>query len=256
MFIQDILKFRDLIFLMTQKELKIKYKNSVLGILWSMLNPLLMLTIYTIAFKFILKVEVENFSLYMFCGLLLWIFLQNSVNQSMLSIINNHHLLTKVYFPKLILPLVVVNSNFINFLFNSIILFLAVLFFKAPITLSYLWLPFLIILLYFFVLGFSLLLTTLNTRFQDTAYLVEVLFSALFYLTPIIYPLSMVPERFKWIIMLNPFTSIVECFRAILIEGKGPNLITLFIFILFTLILTILGITIFKKYEKYFVDEL
>lgn len=253
---QSVFKFRDLILLMTKKELKIKYKNSILGILWSMLNPLLMLVIYTIAFKYILKVEVENFSLYMFCGLLLWIFFQNSVTQSMASIINNRHLLTKVYFPRLILPLVVVNSNFINLVLNSIILFMAIIFFNVSITWSYLLIPFLVILLYLFVLGFSLILTTLNTRFQDTAHLVEVIFSALFYLTPIIYPLSIVPEHLKLYIMLNPFTSIVECFRSIIIEGKAPDTALFITFIVFSTIILVVGISVFKKYEKYFIDEL
>jgi lipopolysaccharide transport system permease protein len=255
-FFKDIFLYKDLLYYLTSKELKLKYKYSVLGIVWSLVNPLMMIVIYTIAFKLILRIDIENYSILVFTGLLPWIFFQTTVSQSASSIIGNSSLIGKVYFPRSILPLSLVISNYINFLFTLIVLFAAILFFKIKLTWSLMLLPVFLLLLLIFVLGIALLISSTTTKFRDIAYLTEIFFTAWFYLTPIIYPFSMVPDNLKLLIFFNPFTSVVESFRMILLEGKVPDLLTLSLFGSFSILFFLIGVFIFKSREKFFVDEI
>jgi lipopolysaccharide transport system permease protein len=254
--LSEILGYKDLLYNLTLKELKLKYKSSILGIIWSLLNPLMMIVIYTIAFKMILRIPIENYSVVVFTGLLPWLFFQNSVNQSSSSLVSNSSLISKVYFPRSILPFSIIFSNFINFLLTLLVLFGVVIYFNIELTIYLLILPFLLVLLLLFVAGVSLLITALNSKYRDTAYLMEVVFTGWFYLTPIIYPLSIVPDNLRPLILSNPFTSMIECFRAIIIDGELPNMLYLSIFVVFSTFCFILGMLVFRRREKYFVDEI
>jgi ABC-type polysaccharide/polyol phosphate export permease len=254
--LSEILGYKDLLYNLTLKELKLKYKNSILGIIWSLLNPLMMIIIYTIAFKMILRIPIENYSVVVFTGLLPWLFFQNSVNQSSSSLVSNSSLISKVYFPRSILPFSIILSNFINFLLTLLILFSVVIYFNIQLTVYLLLLPFLLFFLLLFVAGVSLLITALNSKYRDTAYLMEVVFTGWFYLTPIIYPLSIVPDNLRPLILSNPVTSMIECFRAIIIDGEFPNILYISIFVVFSTFCFVLGMLVFRRREKYFVDEI
>lgn len=255
-YIKDIINYKDLLKNLTQNELKLKYKNSVLGLVWSYIYPIMMIVIYTFAFKIILRMTIENFALFVFIGLIPWNFVQSSISQSTNSIINNQSLVKKIYFPRAIIPISIVNSNFLTLLISHLILFGAMYFFSVPIRPSIVLLPILWLILYFVVTGISLLLSSITVKYRDISHIVDVIFMAWFYLTPVIYSLSMVPDPFNTIIQLNPITNLIELFRTVLLEGQFPEMQKIFKTLSYSILLFLIGIFVFYKREKYFGEEL
>lgn len=255
-YLKNIIFYKDLLGNLTSNEMKLKYKNSILGILWSYIYPLMMIVIYNFAFKIILRMTIDNFALFVFIGLIPWNFVQASISQSTNSIINNQNLVKKIYFPRAIIPLSVINANFITMIISHIILFGAMFVYHVDFTASLLVLPILWIILYLVVAGISLVLSSITVKYRDVSHIVDVVFMAWFYLTPVIYSLSMVPEPFNKIIQLNPITNLIELFREVLLEGKFPDLINILFTFSYAVVLFAVGLFIFYKREKNFGEEL
>jgi ABC-2 type transport system permease protein len=248
--IKEITVYKELLFNLTSKELKLKYKNSALGFFWSFLNPLLMLTVYTFAFKFIMKVQIENYSLVLLAGLLPWNFFNASVQGSTMSLVNNSHLIKKVYFPREIIPLSLIMSNFVNFLMTLIVLFAAMMLFGVPLGINILMLPVVLILLVMFTTGLSLMLSALNVYYRDISHFTEILFMAWIYLTPVIYSFSMIPEKYRIFLMLNPMTLVVELIRDTTIRNVFPDLKFLMALLVVSSITLAVGQSVFTKLER------
>ena len=248
--IKEITVYKELLFNLTSKELKLKYKNSALGFFWSFLNPLLMLTVYTFAFKFIMKVQIENYSLVLLAGLLPWNFFSASVQGSTMSLVNNSHLIKKVYFPREIIPLSLIMSNFVNFLMTMIVLFAAMMLFGVPLGINILMLPVVLILLVMFTTGLSLMLSVLNVYYRDISHFTEILFMAWIYLTPVIYSFSMIPEKYRVFLMLNPMTLAVELIRDTTIRNVFPDLKFLLALLIVASITLSVGQSVFTKLER------
>jgi len=248
--IKEITVYKELLFNLTSKELKLKYKNSALGFFWSFLNPLLMLTVYTFAFKFIMRIEIENYSLVLLAGLLPWNFFNASVQGSTMSLVNNSHLIKKVYFPREIIPLSLIMSNFVNFLMTMIVLFVAMMLFGVPLGINILMLPVVLMLLVMFTTGLSLMLSALNVYYRDVSHFVEILFMAWIYLTPVIYSFSMIPEKYRIFLMLNPMTLVVELIRDTTIRNVFPDLKFLLALLVVSSITLVVGQSVFTKLER------
>ncbi|MBP1919674.1 ABC transporter permease [Youngiibacter multivorans] len=248
--IKEITVYKELLFNLTSKELKLKYKNSALGFFWSFLNPLLMLTVYTFAFKFIMKVQIENYSLVLLAGLLPWNFFNASVQGSTMSLVSNSQLIKKVYFPREIIPLSLIMSNFVNFLMTMIVLFAAMMLFGVPLGINILMLPVVLILLVMFTTGLSLMLSVLNVYYRDISHFVEILFMAWIYLTPVIYSFSMIPEKYRVFLMLNPMTLVVELIRDTTIRNVFPDLKFLVALLVVASITLAVGQRVFTKLER------
>lgn len=254
--IKELFGYKELINNLTMKELKLKYRNSTLGFVWSFLNPLLMLVVYTFAFKLILKVKIANFTVFLLAGLLPWIFFQGAVQMSTNSIVANSNLIKKVYFPREIIPLSIILSNFVNFLITLVVLFASVVIFKVKIGISIIMLPVSLLLLLLLVIGIALILSSLNVLFRDVSHLVEVAFMAWFYLTPIVYSLDMIPEKYRIFLLLNPMTLVVECIRASMVYNTMPKLIYILALTIIDILLIIIGYKVFMKLEKRFAEEI
>ncbi|ETA80684.1 ABC transporter permease [Youngiibacter fragilis] len=248
--IKEITVYKELLYNLTSKELKLKYKNSALGFFWSFLNPLLMLTVYTFAFKFIMRIEIENYSLVLLAGLLPWNFFNASVQGSTMSLVNNSHLIKKVYFPREIIPLSLIMSNFVNFLMTMIVLFVAMMLFGVPLGINIFMLPVVLILLVMFTTGLSLMLSSLNVYYRDISHFVEILFMAWIYLTPVIYSFSMIPEKYRIFLMLNPMTLVVELIRDTTIRNVFPDLKFLLALLVVSSITLAVGQRVFTKLER------
>lgn len=248
--IKEISIYKELLFNLTSKELKLKYKNSALGFFWSFLNPLLMLTVYTFAFKFIMRIEIENYSLVLLAGLLPWNFFNASVQGSTMSLVNNSHLIKKVYFPREIIPLSLIMSNFVNFLMTLIVLFVAMLIFGVPLGINILMLPVVLVLLVMFTTGLSLMLSALNVYYRDISHFTEILFMAWIYLTPVIYSFSMIPEKYRIFLMLNPMTLVVELIRDTTIRNVFPDVKFLLALFVVASIVLAFGQRVFTKLER------
>lgn len=254
--LREIFKFKNLIYNLVSRDLKVKYKGSILGFFWSLLNPLAMLIVYTVAFKYIIRIRVENFPLFFLCGFLPWTFLSLSLSMAVSSIKDNANLVKKVYFPREILPLSIVLSNLVQFLLTFIILIPALLLFKIKLGLPLLYLPLIIIFHLAFILGLSLLLSALNVFFSDIRHLLEIFLQIWFWLTPIIYPVSFVPERFQTLYRLNPAVLFVESYRNSLLYNKGLHFADVGTLFLIGAVFLLFGFLVFSGYTKRFAEEI
>jgi ABC-2 type transport system permease protein len=254
--LKEIYKFKNLVYNLVSRDLKVKYKGSILGYFWSLLNPLIMLIVYTIAFKYIIRIRVENFPLFFLCGFLPWIFLSLSLSMAVSSIKDNANLVKKVYFPREILPLSVVLSNLVQFLLTFIILIPALLLFKIKLGLPLLFLPLIILFQLAFTLGLSFILSSLNVFFSDVRHLLEIFLQIWFWLTPIIYPVSFVPERFQGLYRMNPAVLFVESYRNALLYNKGLTLPDLGFLLAIGLVFLVIGHLVFLGYNRRFAEEI
>jgi lipopolysaccharide transport system permease protein len=252
---QECYKYRSLIKTLVLKDLKLKYRGSVLGVVWSLLRPLLMIGVYTIAFKFVVRIQMENYIFFLFIGLLPWNFFQGAVMASTGSISDNGNLIKKVLFPRATLPISTVLFNLAQFLL-AVAVFLPLFLFFSNVALNWgvlLFFP-LVTLHLFFTIGLALILSALTSSFRDIIHLTEVGLLLLFWLTPVIYPITMVPARFQFLMKLNPLAAFSIAYQDILFWGRVPELLVLSSIIGWTLAFFILGHLIFKWYDPYFAE--
>ena len=254
--INGIWEFKYLIYNLVLRDLKIKYKGSTLGFLWSLLNPLLMIVVYTVAFNYVIKIKVENFPIFLFSALLPWNFLSTTLAMGVTSITENSNLVKKVYFPREVLPLSIVLVNLFHFFLTFAVLIPALLFFKIQPGFSFLFLVVIIFFQTLFVLGLTLLVSALNVYYRDVKHFLEVLLNLWFWVTPIIWPVTLLPEKYQNYVYLNPFTPFVEAYRDIILHGKFPQHLTLLMVVVIGILTFFLGTFIFHKKQRRFAEEI
>jgi len=254
--LKEIYRFRFLVYSLVSRDLKVKYKGSILGFFWSLLNPLVMLIVYTVAFKYIIKVRVENFPVFFLCAFLPWSFLSSSLSMAVGSIKDNGNLVKKVYFPREALPLSIVLSNLVQFLLTFLILIPALLIFRIDLGLSLLLLPIIIIFQTAFNLGLSFFFSAFNVFFSDVKHLLEIFLQIWFWLTPIIYPISFVPERYQSLYKLNPAVLFVESYRNLLLNNTGISLSRCVVLFFIGVLSFLIGLMFFNHYNKRFAEEI
>jgi ABC-type polysaccharide/polyol phosphate export permease len=220
---REMLQYRTLLRALVSRELKVRYKRSVLGVAWTMLNPLLMMAVFTVVFAHFLRFEIRQFPIYFLSAFLLWNFVSQTTSWSTGCLVGNASLITKVYVPKGIFVLAPVVSGLVNLLLSLIPLALIMIVLGHPFTPSIAFLPVSILLAAVFSLGLSLLLAPLCLMFADIVPLYQVVLTAWMYLTPIFYPVSIVPERYRVLVEANPMTYFVEAFRAPIYAGTLPD---------------------------------
>ncbi len=260
--IKTLFSYRELLFCLTRKELKVKYRGSALGFLWSLLNPILTMLVYSFVFSIVLRGGIKEFAIFLICALLPFNFLSNSVNYGASSIIANSNLVNKIYFPREIIPLSVVLANLFNFFLELVALFIVLGIMGYKFYLYLYLLPVVIFIQFFLVVGMTLLVSALNVFFRDLQHLITIIMMVWFFGTPIIYPLSMVPEKFQFIIKINPMTIYAAYYRNIFYyvkypeEGGFPSVQETLIALGITLIIFFIGYFVFKKLEYRFAEEI
>ena len=245
----EITKYRELLRNLVVRDIKVRYKRSILGFLWVMLNPLLMMLILNMVFSGLFKVSTQNYTAYLLSGIILWSFFAQSTSTAINSFIGNSNLIRKIYLPRAIFPLSVVISAMINLVFSFVPLF--IIFFITGTSLSphiYL-LPPVLIMIAMFSFGISLILSTLTVFFHDTKYIYEVLLLAWMYMTPIFYPESIIPEKFSVIFQINPMYYFLTIFRAALYMDILSIPEKLFYGFLFSLTALITGWFFYNRYK-------
>ena len=267
----ELWSYRGLIRNLVVRDLKVRYRNSALGVLWSLGNPLLMMLVFTMVFTVMTPYSggVKKFPVFFLCALLPWNFFSSSVIGAIRSIVDNAPLVSKVYFPREILPVSLVLANLVNFLIALVVLFAFILYFQIPLTKWVLLLPVVIMVQVIFTIGFALIMATANVFYRDTQVIMEVVMLAWFFLTPIFYPVQILPRNYelwgmtfdvwRWVNILNPMASIIATYRIILYGvgdgGASPE----FYFFVRTLLtsLGVLGIgsLIFYHYSRTFGEE-
>lgn len=250
----------DLIFSFAKRDLLVRYKGSALGIAWAVLTPVVMIAIFTFIFAGIFGARFGagdshwDYALYLFCGLLPWTMFQETVTQSSNTIVANANLVKRVVFPLETLPAAQAFAALGNQLFATIALLIATLVIRQNLQLTALWLPVLLIPQLLLTLGAAWLIASLGVFMRDIAQGITLLLMAWMYLTPIIYPESIVPERFRWFIGINPFTSLVRSYRRIFLDGFAPDWRGLLYFTVVALVVFVFGYWWFARTRKNFAD--
>ena len=243
-----LLQYRDLIWALVLRDLKVRYRRSAIGFVWTMLQPLLMMLVLQLVFSAIFKFEdIQNYPVYALAGILFWNFFSQSILASMNSLRGNANLLKKVPVPHAVFPVATVLSGLVNMAFALVPLFGLLLVTRQPLTPALLFLPAAILLAAVFTLGAGLLLSPLAVFFHDVTELAGVALNLLMYLTPIFYPMSIVPEHIRWIVRFNPTRSILEVFRDPIYYGKIPPLSHLAVALVVTVAMLAIGVAAFRR---------
>ena len=246
-------KYKPLIKELVSRDLKVKYRRSVLGYVWSILNPLLMMLLQSLIFSFMFKSDIPNYPLYLICGNALFTFFSESTNMGLTSIISNAALIKKVYIPKFIFPLSRVVSSFVTMVFSFAAILLVMLFTRSPLhwTVVLFWVP--LVFLFFFACGMAMLLSALTVYFRDMQHLYSILIMGWMYATPLFYPITQLPPVMQSVMKLNPLYHFVNMFRNLMMYGNIPGPNTWIACAASALVAMVLGLAVFRKLQRNFI---
>lgn len=254
--ISEVVRYRELIRNLIARDLKVRYRNSALGFIWCLGNPLLMMTVFTVVFTILMPNGIEKYPVFILCALLPWNFFSTALMDSVNSIVGNAHLIKKVYFPREILPLSVVLSNLVNFLLALIVLFAMLFVFRVSLTPWALLLPAVIFIQVLFTTGLAFILSTLNVFYRDTGIIMEAVMLAWFFLTPVFYRIEdLVPQYARLMYWVNPMASLISSYRIILYHGASPAFDFLIRTLITALTFLVLGYLFFAHYSRVFGEE-
>ena len=255
--LKELYAYRQMIFSLVKKDLRGRYKGSVLGFLWTFINPLFQLIVYTIVFSKILRNDVPRYYLYLFVALIPWIFFSSSITVGAASIVSQKDLVKKIYFPRMVIPISYVTSCFVNMLLCFIVIFAVIIVSGAGMNFAaILTLPIIMVVEYIFSLGMAMITSALTVYFRDLEHIMGIISMAWMYLTPIIYSKSIVPPKYLKLYNLNPMTPIIDCYRTVLYDKQVPDLSTLLWAAGLGVFFLIFGAVIFNKLQKHFAEEL
>lgn len=235
------------------KDFKLKYRRSVLGVLWSVLNPLLMMAVMSVVFSYVFRFEIEHFPVYLILGITVFNLMSDSTSQAMTSILDSASLIKKVRIQKIIFPVEKVLFQLVNFVFALVAVAAVVLFFQIPITWNIVLVPFLIACVLLFSLGLGMLLSALAVFFRDVCHLWSVVITAWSYATPLFYPVSILPEWAMPIMSWNPMYQFVNFFREIVLWGVTPGLNEFAMCAGMAFVTLVVGFVVFRKLERNFI---
>ena len=244
--IKDLYEYRQMIFSLVRKDLRGRYKGSVLGFFWTFLNPLLQLVVYTAVFSYVLRVNIDKYYLYLFVGLIPWMFFSSSMTGGAASILAQKDLIKKIYFPREVIPISYVTSCFVNMLLTFLVIFAVVLISGVGLNpLALLCLPIVMVVEYIMALGIAMLTSAVTVYFRDLEHILGIVSMAWMYMTPIMYTKDMVPDKLLPLFNINPMTHVIECYRSILYEAAIPNLNTLISATVLGILFLLLGHVVF-----------
>ncbi len=253
---KNLYKYRELLKTNVKKEIRGKYKNSFLGVIWSFLNPLLQIIVYAVVFQVILKNPKENYAIFLCCGLIPWTFFSSAITRSAFTMIENGNIIKKVYFPREILPISIVTSETVNFMISTIIILGFVVFGGIGISKYIIFYPLVLLAQYVLLIGIALIVSSISVYVRDLQHLIGVAMQLLFYATPIVYSAETIPENFKWILNINPMTYIINGYRDIFYNQQMLDIVPLLILIAISAVICIIGYIIFNKLQKGFAEQL
>jgi homopolymeric O-antigen transport system permease protein len=264
--LQNLWKYRVLIQSLVTRELKARYRGSLLGFFWSFFNPLLLLTVYTIVFNYILpnrSLETQPYALFLFSGLLPWTWFSSALLESSNVIISGGTLIKKIIFPAEVLPFVSVLANMVHFLLGTPILFIFLILFKVPINWNLLFFPVIVFIQLILTLGFALWISSLSVHFRDLRDILANLITLWFFCTPVIYPFQFSPAQesqwvsklFRWVIKLNPVSYVMDSYHQAVFYAKTPDMRHLGFVVVVSIVLFLSGYFVFDRLRDTYVEE-
>ncbi len=241
---------------LTKREIKSRYKQSILGYAWVILNPFFQMVVMAFVFSHLVRIPNLSvpYSIFLYTGLLPWTLFSNSIAGSMNSLVNNASLITKIYFPREILIVSTIYAKIFDFLLACSVFVLIYLYYRIPITMNVLWVIPIFMIQQLFTYGLSLLFAAFNLFYRDIQYIVGLMLMLWMYLTPVIYSTEIFPERYRFIFQLNPMAVLINAYRQTILGGGPPNYTSLGIALLSSILLVIIGFSLFKKLEGVFAD--
>ncbi len=252
---RDLWQYRDLLYILTLRDVKVRYKQTILGILWAVIQPLFMMIIFTLFFGRLAGIPSDGipYPLFAYAGLLPWTFFSNAVNSSGNSLVGNSSLITKVYFPRMIIPIAAVGSGLIDFLISFGLLVLLMLYYGTGFSANIIMLPILVLLTAFLAIGVGMWMSALNVKYRDIRYALPFLIQLWMFATPIIYPSSLIPDKWRWLFIINPLTGLIEGYRSAIFGTPFDFVgIGVSIFIIFAAL--IYSAYTFRQMERSFAD--
>ena len=255
--IKEIYAYREMIFSMVQKDLRGRYKGSFLGFLWTFINPLLQLLVYNLVFSIILRSGVDKYYLFLFVALIPWIFFSSAITGGSVSVIAQKDLVKKIYFPTEVIPISYVTSCFVNMLLGFVVVIGVVIYSGVHISpLALLCLPVVMIVEYFLALGIAMITSAVTVYFRDLEHILTIIAMAWMYITPVVYDIEICPTEYRWIMHINPMTSVIIAFRDILYYGRVPEMMTLLEAVVLGVVFLLIGCLVFRKLKRRFAEEL
>lgn len=261
MIFKELYDYREMIFTLVRKDLRGRYKGSVLGFLWTFLNPLLQLVVYTLVFSVIMRAGYDQYYLFLFVALVPWMFFASSVQDGSSCVLRESNLVKKIYFPREVLPLATVTTGFVNMLLTFIVVFAVLIVSGRGINpVALLCLPVVMIVEYLLALGFALIVSACAVYVRDLQYILGIVVMALQYMTPVLYDTSLVENAnvgkfIKTVFFLNPMTPIITIYRDILYYKQVPDLSTLLSAVGIGVVLIVVGEIVFRKLQRGFAEE-
>lgn len=253
---KELWRYRELIYFLTWRDIKVRYKQAVLGIAWAVLQPLMTMVIFTVIFGTLLGTPSQGipYPLFSLSALLPWQLFASALQRSSTSLVGNANLLTKIYFPRLAIPLASIFAALVDFLISFVVLIGVMVYYHYMPGWNALWLPLLVLLALLTALAVGLWLSALNVQYRDIQQIVPFLIQVWMYASPIVYPIDTIPEGiWRWLYSLNPMVGVIQGFRWALLGGTPPDL-TLVISVAMVLILLVSGLYYFRRMEKIFAD--
>lgn len=247
---------RDLLRELVLRDLKLRYKRSVIGILWSLVNPLVQILIFTFLFSRVLPLNIPNYTVFVFSGVLAWTWFQTSLSMASGAIVDNRELVRRPGFPVAVLPVVTVTTSMIHFTLALPVLAFFLIFGGGHIGLATLFLPLIMLVQFLLTLGLAYLIAAAHVIFRDTQHLITLGLMLMFYLTPVFYRADNVPEQYRLIYALNPMAHLLTAYRAVLVQGVWPATGTMALLFVMALILLAIGYAVFQHVSLSFVEEL
>lgn len=255
--IREIINYREMIYSLVGRELRGKYKGSILGFLWTFINPLCQIVIYTIVFSLIMRSGIENFNIYMISGMIPWFFFSGAILQGAGCIRAQADMVKKIYFPREVLPIVVTTFHFINMLLCFLFVVAVIVVEKGTVNLAaWVYLPLIMLSEYLLTLGLALLISACTVYFRDLEHITSVLMMAWIYLTPILYSMNDVPEVLLPVFRWNPLTPVIEMYHSVLYYAEKPQTAHMAQAYCFAAAFVALGSLVFRKLEVNFAEEL
>ena len=254
--IREFWRYKELLYFFVWRDIKVKYKQTVLGALWAVIQPFFSMVVFTIFFGELAKMPSDGipYPVFSYAALVPWTYFTGALSSASNCLVGNSNLLTKVYFPRVALPVASVLAGLIDFFIASILLGGVMMYYHIPFTFQLIFWPILILPLMLLALGFGMLLASLNVKYRDIKYTIPYGIQLLLFLTPIIYPVSIVPEKYRIFILLNPLTGIIESFRSIVVHNKPVDFMSLGISFVVILSVLAIGLSVFHNTEKSFAD--
>ncbi len=251
----ELIRYRELLYFMVWRDFKIRYKQTILGVAWAVIQPMFSVVVFTIIFGRLAGLSSEGFpfALFVFAGLLPWNFFSSGVSTAGLSLVNQQNLLTKVYFPRLFVPVSAIGTCLVDFAIASVLFVALLVWYRTVPSWQIVFLPALLFFVILATLGLGLLLSALTVTFRDLRFAVPFMMQAMMYLSPVVYAVSIVPAEWHWVLALNPMAGLIDGFRSAIL-GKAWNFTTLGVSCCISVLLFMFGIYKFRKTEQKFAD--